>query len=133
MGEITDTRGVGAFDAAERRLLLLMGDTVNMTMRNATLQRELRSTAIAEERTWLAREMHDGIAQLLASMLVQIDMVEGRVREGNAERVLHDLQRVRTTAERANADVRAEIAGLRLLTDGDAVLTDQCAGVRGGF
>ena len=90
MGEITVTRGVGGFDAAERRLLLLIGDTVNMTMRNATLQRELRSTAIAEERTWLAREMHDGIAQLLASMLVQIDMVEGRVREGNAERVLSE-------------------------------------------
>jgi signal transduction histidine kinase len=49
-------------------------------------------------------------------------VAEGRLREGDVARMAQDMQRVRTTAEQANAEVRAEIAGLRLLTERDVDL-----------
>lgn len=125
VGSLSIQRASRDFDAAERRLLHLVSDTMSMAIKNALLLKQVRQAAVSEERNWLAREMHDGVAQLLASMLMQIDIVDAMVRDGQAERARHELEGLRTTAEDANAEVRAEIAGLRLLTNLDDDFLDR--------
>jgi signal transduction histidine kinase len=47
--------------------------------RNRELQkltREVERLAVVEERDRLSREIHDGVAQVLASMLVRLDTIE---------------------------------------------------------
>jgi len=119
IGSIAIDRQGREFELAEQRLLRLVADTSAMAIENALLLKELRSAAIADERHWLAREMHDGLGQLLASMLVQIDIVEALASDRQGERAIAALGGLRTTAERANAEIRAEIASLRLLADLD--------------
>lgn len=119
IGSITIVQPDRDLDVAEQRLLCLVADTSTMAIENTLLLRELRSVAIADERHWLAREMHDGLGQLLASMLVQIDIVEALTRDQQRARALDELGALRDTAERANAEIRAEIASLRLLAELD--------------
>ncbi|HMM41225.1 MAG TPA: sensor histidine kinase [Thermomicrobiales bacterium] len=119
IGSITIVQPDRGLDTAEQRLLCLVADTSTMAIENALLLGELRSIAIADERHWLAREMHDGLGQLLASMLVQIDIIEALTRDQQHSRTLDALGALRDTAERANAEIRAEIASLRLLADLD--------------
>lgn len=119
IGSITVVQPDRELDISEQRLLRLVADTSAMAIENALLLNELRSTAIADERHWLAREMHDGLGQLLASMLVQIDIVEALTSDQQRGHALAELGALRETAERANAEIRAEIASLRLLADLD--------------
>lgn len=119
IGSIAIDRPEREFETAETRLLQLVADTSAMAIENALLLKELRSTAIADERHWLAREMHDGLGQLLASMLVQIDIVEALASDRQNERAIAALGGLRATAEQANAEIRAEIASLRLLAELD--------------
>lgn len=125
LGVIQLRRRRRGFDPAEQQLLHLVGDTLSMSIENALLLEQLRSAAVADERGWLAREMHDGVAQVLAYMLMQIDIVDVLLREGDSPRARQELEKLRGAAERANADVRAEIAGLRLLTNTHADLVDR--------
>lgn len=119
LGSIAIDRAEREFDSSEQRLLQLVADTSSMAIENALLLRELRSAAIADERHWLAREMHDGLGQLLASMLVQIDIVEALASDRQPASAIAALGGLRHTAERANSEIRAEIASLRLLADLD--------------
>jgi signal transduction histidine kinase len=119
IGSITIVQPERELDVSEQRLLHLVADTSTMAIENALLLKELRSAAIADERHWLAREMHDGLGQLLASILVQIDIVEALTNDDERNHSLIALGALRDTAERANAEIRAEIASLRLLSDLD--------------
>ena len=84
--------------------------------RNRALQalsREVERLAVLEERDRLAREMHDGIAQVLAYLLVRIDTIQGLVERGRAREAAGELQRLRASGQEAYADVREAIADLR--------------------
>lgn len=78
-----------------------------------TLSREVQRLAVMEERDRLAREMHDGVAQVLASLLVRLDTVEGLLERGRGDDAAAEVRRLRATSEEAYADVREAIGGLR--------------------
>lgn len=96
----------GLIRRMERRLL----------ERNRELQAlstQVQRLAVAEERDRLAREMHDGLAQVLAYLLVRLDTIEGLVERGRTAPAVEEVRRLRATSEAAYADVREAIAGLR--------------------
>jgi signal transduction histidine kinase len=78
-----------------------------------TLTKQVQRLAVAEERDRLAREMHDGLAQVLAYLLVRLDTIEGLVERGRTAEAIREVQRLRASGEEAYADVREAIAGLR--------------------
>jgi len=70
-------------------------------------------SAMMEERERLSRELHDGLAQLVAYLLVRIDTVTGLVNAGRRADAVAELERLRDVTDDLYADVRESISGLR--------------------
>ncbi|MEP7090589.1 MAG: histidine kinase, partial [Nocardioidaceae bacterium] len=71
---------------------------------------EIRTLATADERQRLAREIHDGIAQEVASLGYVVDHLASTTREGEVAQGLRDL---RAELSRVVADLRLSIFDLR--------------------
>jgi two-component system, NarL family, sensor histidine kinase DegS len=69
--------------------------------------------AVMDERARLSRELHDGLAQLVAFLLVRLDTVAGLVEANRRPEALAELERLRGLADDLYLDVREAIAGLR--------------------
>lgn len=66
-----------------------------------------------DERLRLAREVHDGPAQVLANALMLLETSYGLARQGNTERLTTMLDNARTSVREGMQDVRQFIADLR--------------------
>ena len=69
--------------------------------------------AVMEERARLGRELHDGLVQFVAYLLVRLDTVGSLIQAGRRPEAVAELERLRGVAEDLYADVREAIAGLR--------------------
>lgn len=72
-----------AFDESDLETLEALAFQVASAIENARLLQKTRDLAIVDERTRLAREMHDGVAQNLAYLLIQVDRCLNIVEEGS--------------------------------------------------
>jgi len=77
------------------------------------LNKKVKELAIVEERSRLSREIHDGLAQLLAYIMIKIDVVETLLRAGRLGEAERELEQVRKACNDAYGDVREAITGLR--------------------
>ena len=95
-------------DPAQHALLDALAEHLAAAMeglRSAALERE---AAVARERTLLARELHDSIAQALAFMKIQLQLLRSALRAG-------DPQRVDTAISELDAGIRESLADVREL------------------
>jgi signal transduction histidine kinase len=75
--------------------------------------------ATIEERERMSRELHDGLAQVIAYLLVRIDTVASLVEAERKQEALGELDRLRTVAADLYSDVRESISTLRTrITEG---------------
>lgn len=72
-----------------------------------------RALAALEEREQLARQLHDGMGQVLGFINVQAQSAEGAVRAGDQQSAAQLLGRVVEVAQAAHDDVRGYILGLK--------------------
>jgi signal transduction histidine kinase len=79
-----------------------------------TLHRQLERLAVLEERDRIAREMHDGLAQVLALLNLKIRSVDSLLPKGKIEQASRELQEMGRNVQDAYTDVRESIFGLRL-------------------
>jgi len=70
------------FDDSDLETLETLAFQVSSAIEHARLLQRTREIAIVEERTRLARDMHDGVAQNLAYLLLQVDGCLNMVAEG---------------------------------------------------
>jgi signal transduction histidine kinase len=70
-------------------------------------------SAVIDERSRLSRELHDGLAQLVAFLMVRLDTVAGLVQAERRLEAMAELERLRGVADDLYLDVREAIAGLR--------------------
>lgn len=77
------------------------------------LNRRVQHSAVLEERGRLSREMHDGVAQVLAYVMVKVGTVEGLLQAGRIEEARRELEEVRRACNETYVDVREDIGGLR--------------------
>lgn len=82
-------------------------------LETAMLFDELRMIAASEERSRLAREMHDGIAQDLASLGYEVDALSRSLEAGQGERALETARELRRGMTRLVSDLRLSISDLR--------------------
>ena len=105
----------GPSEAAEpderHRLLLNVGRHLGMSIAKARTDDESKMLTIVRERAAIAYELHDSLAQTLASLRLQADMLADSF--AGAGRVPRELARIRTTLEAANVELRELIAGFR--------------------
>jgi len=103
------------FSAAEVDLLSGLAAQAAIAIENARLYQKAESLAILEERERIAREMHDGLAQVLGALHLQLSRAQELLKAGETARVGGTLEEIRRMAEGAYEDVRQAIFGLRTM------------------
>lgn len=98
-----------AFRTYEKRILTIFSAQAGVAMKNALYLEEREKRLLVEERNRLAREIHDGIAQDLAGVLLQVEALK-RVELGESRAALAGIQAALT---RTAATVRSSIFALR--------------------
>jgi signal transduction histidine kinase len=103
-----------------RLYLQHMADETAVAVENAKLFRNVRELSVDEERRRLAHEMHDGVAQALTHVRLELEFMgrHGIVRDAPSKREINRLVRV---VDRAIADVRSMIIGLRSSVSADGL------------
>ena len=106
-------------DSPERqRLLLSVGRHLGMSIAKARTDDESKMLSIVRERAAIAYELHDSLAQTLASLRLQADMLADSLGGSASGRAPPELARIQATLESANIELRELIAGFRAPVDG---------------
>lgn len=116
---------VSAHKFNTRHLILLQTLTgeVNKISQNAELIAELEFNAIIAERTRLAREIHDGLAQTLGFLKLQTAQMENLLATNETDRLQEHLTTTYKVLSDAYMDVRHAIDGLRISPNGEGLPT----------
>ena len=83
-------------------------------LRAAALQRE---TAVAEERSFIARELHDSIAQSLAFLKIQLGLLRNDIKSTDAARIDRTLGELDAGVHESLGDVRELLVHFRTRTN----------------
>jgi signal transduction histidine kinase len=106
--ELTTTRPLTPGDLAATAAIV---HPASVAFANLRLLQDIVGSAVAEERTRLAREMHDEIGPSLASLGLALDMTA--MQQVDNPEVAADLQVLRSNVTKLVEDVRASVADLR--------------------
>jgi two-component system nitrate/nitrite sensor histidine kinase NarX len=98
----------------ERHLLDTLGQHLGAAVENARLASLEREMAVSEERNLLAQELHDSIAQSLAFLNLQVQMLGTAMKSGDAERSRETLGEIREGVQECYADVRELLTHFRM-------------------
>lgn len=111
---------VGSHKFNSRHLVILqtLAGQVYKISQNAGLIAELEFKAIISERTRLAREIHDGLAQTLGFLKLQAAQMENLLKTHNTEKLQEHLATTYKVLSDAYKDVRQAIDGLRISPNG---------------
>ena len=113
------TGSPGLVESRERhRLLLSVGRHLGMSIAKARTDDESKMLSIVRERAAIAYELHDSLAQTLASLRLQADMLADSLAGRGAAGVPAELARIRATVDSANIELRELIAGFRAPVNG---------------
>ena len=119
-GEIVGVLGVASKDPEklssdhELRLLAGIGEGVALAIANARLHERVLDGAVLEERMRIARELHDGLAQVLGYINTQTLAVKRLLATGRSEAAKSQLDAMEGAARSVYGDVREAILGLRM-------------------
>ena len=100
------------------RLLLSVGRHLGMSIAKARTDDESKMLSIVRERAAIAYELHDSLAQTLASLRLQADMLADSLTGRGGAGVPVELARIRAAVDSANIELRELIAGFRAPVDG---------------
>jgi two-component system nitrate/nitrite sensor histidine kinase NarX len=103
-----------AFTRRQLELLQTLGGHLALVVNNATLLAELEYKTMLEERTRLAREIHDGLAQTLGFLKLQVAQLQNYLKREDIERLEMGLSTSYDTLAAAYLEVRDAIDGLRV-------------------
>lgn len=92
--------------AAERSLLEALTSHLASAMENLRLNALGKEAAVSQERHLLARELHDSIAQSLAFLKIQVQLMRDAVQSGDAQQIKLVLEEIDTGVRESYGDVR---------------------------
>ena len=90
-----------------------MADQVVIALQHGLMTAQLQSYSVTEERARIAREMHDGLAQVLGYLNLQVQTIEALYTSGKEDMLEKELKHMRSAIKSAHADVRENILSLR--------------------
>jgi signal transduction histidine kinase len=101
-----------AFDSFEIETLAALATQVGLALEAARLQDELQALAIQGERERIARDMHDGLAQVLGYVNTKSQAVEELLADGRVGEARRQLEELAAAARTVYLDVREAILSL---------------------
>ena len=107
------------FAADQADFLKIAIDMMALIIRNSQLYAELESQAVLEERSRVAREVHDGLAQSLGFVNFKVQEVDRLLARDQWPAARQALKELREGTQEFYAEVRSTIQDLRL-SDGQA-------------
>ncbi len=106
-------RGRKPFTDDDIDLIVALGSQAGPVLQNAQLFSNTGAIAVLQERQRVAREVHDGLAQTLGYMNVQLGIVDQFLAEGDLESVRGELEAMSQVTRTAYEDLRHSITDLR--------------------
>ncbi len=110
-------RGGAGLEEGFDALLTSVGRHLGMAIDKARLDEETSQLQIMEERARLAHELHDSLAQTLASVRFQIRVLDETLHQGDEQAVWAELERIESSVDEANTELRELIAHFRAPVD----------------
>jgi two-component system nitrate/nitrite sensor histidine kinase NarX len=100
-----------------RALLTSIGHHLGMAIEKSRLDEEANLLSIMEERTRLANELHDSLAQSLASLRFQVRVLDETLHSGDESALWQELERIENSLDEAYTELRELIAHFRAPVD----------------
>lgn len=100
-------------DDDEHHLLKTLGQHLGVAIENLRLIEREREIAVFEERNLLAQELHDSIAQSLAFLNMQTQMLADAMAQNDARRAAGSLDEINAGVQECYADVRELLTHFR--------------------
>lgn len=121
---VTDRLDGSTFSDEDEDILQRFGTQAGIAVDNAQVYARLEGLTLAEERLRLARELHDGQAQVLAFVSTKAQAVREYLNQGKVDDAKVQLDQLAQAAREVYADVREGILGLRTVVDKDRTFGD---------
>lgn len=98
-------------------LLTSIGRHLGMAIDKARSDDESTRLSIMEERTRLAHELHDSLAQTLASLRFQVRVLDEKIRLGEEPSIWYELEKIENNLDEAYSELRELITHFRAPID----------------
>lgn len=93
-----------------RELFTSIGRHLGMAIAKARLDEESNKLSIMQERNRISYELHDSLAQTLASIRLQVRVLDEILHQDDEETTWQQLERIENTVDEANTELRSLIA-----------------------
>lgn len=112
------TKGPDTADDDEvQKLLISVGKQLGMAIAKSRLDEESHNLTLMRERTSLAHELHDSLAQSLASLRFQVKLLGETLDGENSLEGRRELRRINNSLDGLNTELRELIANFRAPMD----------------
>jgi two-component system nitrate/nitrite sensor histidine kinase NarX len=106
----------------EDAVLQSIGKHLGMAIEQAGVEDNARQLSIIQERTRMAHELHDSLAQTLASLRYKVRLFDDSLKDHQADELRQELKGLESGIETANAELRSLITHFRAPIDGKGVV-----------
>ena len=98
-------------------ILTNISQHLSLAMETARLDNESKRLHIMQERTMLAHELHDSLAQTLASLRFQVSLLEKTLQGTSDTRARKEVSQLKSGLDEANTELRELLAHFRVHMD----------------
>ncbi|MEO8543269.1 MAG: type IV pili methyl-accepting chemotaxis transducer N-terminal domain-containing protein [Burkholderiaceae bacterium] len=106
---------------SDRSLLEALTAHLAAAMENVRLAALEKEAAVAQERSFLARELHDSIAQSLAFLKIQVQLMQDALSRDDLQQAQVVLDEINVGVRESNADVRELLVHFRTRTNAEDI------------
>lgn len=117
IGVLYLARMSSGFSRQEVDLLSMFALQAAIAIENARLYEEVQRVAVLDERERIAREMHDGLGQLLGFLSTKAQAVNELLAAGRYDSAGKQVRELADAAQDLHGDMREAISGLRTTTE----------------
>ncbi|WP_455212750.1 ATP-binding protein [Kaarinaea lacus] len=98
-------------------ILTNIGQHISLAIEKARLDDESKRLTIMQERTMLAHELHDSLAQTLASLRFRVSLLSQTLQQGDQHNALQEVVQLKNGLDEANTELRELLAHFRVHMD----------------
>jgi two-component system nitrate/nitrite sensor histidine kinase NarX len=112
---VEDEKTIGNPDIVN--ILTNIGQHISLAIEKARLDDDTRRFTIMQERTMLAHELHDSLAQTLASLRFRVSLLSQTLQQDGNKNALQEVIQLKNGLDEANTELRELLAHFRVHMD----------------